>query len=120
MMAQCPTDGRGGTRRRNWRDRRDLAGGVLAVLLLAAASVGRADVKLPAIFADHMVLQRDAPVSIWGMADPGETVTVSFAGTNRTASGGFGRQMAGGARSHAIERDRPSADCIREKQHQAR
>ena len=31
-------------------------------------------------FADHMVLQRDRPVPIWGTANPGERVTVSFAG----------------------------------------
>ena len=31
-------------------------------------------------FADHMVLQRDRLVPIWGTANPGERVTVSFAG----------------------------------------
>ena len=52
---------------------------VLTALLLAVGSVN-ADVRLPQVLSDHMVLQRDAPVRIWGWADPGETVTVSFAG----------------------------------------
>ena len=39
-----------------------------------------ADVTLPAIFSDHMVLQRDQKVPVWGFADDGEKVTVSFAG----------------------------------------
>jgi len=32
------------------------------------------------IFQTNMVLQRDKPLSIWGWADPGEEITVSFAG----------------------------------------
>src|SRR5690606_16378897 len=36
-------------------------------------------VKMPAVFQDHMVLQRDQPLSIWGLATPGETVTVMLA-----------------------------------------
>ncbi len=40
-----------------------------------------ADVKTPAVFSDHMVLQAGRLVPVWGKADPGETVTVSIAGT---------------------------------------
>ena len=40
----------------------------------------RTDVKIPAIFGSHMVLQQEAKVPIWGTADSGEKVTVSFAG----------------------------------------
>jgi sialate O-acetylesterase len=39
-----------------------------------------ADVKLPGVFGDHMVVQRDTPFSIWGTADPGEKVSVTVAG----------------------------------------
>ena len=39
-----------------------------------------ADIKLPGIFTDHMVLQREATVTLWGWAAPSEEVTVSFAG----------------------------------------
>ena len=48
-------------------------------VLLAAVSGAAADVGLPSVFSDHMVLQRDLPVPIWGSADPGEAVTVRFA-----------------------------------------
>ncbi len=38
------------------------------------------------VFCDHMVLQRDKPAPVWGTAEPGETVTVDFAGQNKTAT----------------------------------
>jgi sialate O-acetylesterase len=54
-----------------------------------------ADVKLPAIFGDHMVLQRDISVPIWGTAAPGETVTVAAGGDQATATTGTdGKWMA--------------------------
>jgi sialate O-acetylesterase len=37
-----------------------------------------ADVKLPTILSDHMVLQRQMPLPIWGWADSGEEVTVTI------------------------------------------
>ncbi len=46
----------------------------------------RADVKLATIFCNHLVLQRDMPVPIWGWADPGEAVSVSFAGQKKSAT----------------------------------
>ncbi len=60
----------------------------LGLALLATAA--RADVKLPVIFGDHMVLQRDQKVPVWGWADDGEKVTVEFAGQKieTTAKGG--------------------------------
>jgi sialate O-acetylesterase len=36
---------------------------------------------LPGIFSDHMVLQRDIPIHIWGWADPGERVSVRLGET---------------------------------------
>ncbi len=52
---------------------------------LLLAPDARADVKLPAVFSDHMVLQQDAVAPVWGWAEPGEGVTVSVAGQTRTA-----------------------------------
>ena len=40
------------------------------------SAVSYAEVKLPAIFGDHMVLQQKENVTIWGWAEPGEEVTV--------------------------------------------
>lgn len=37
-----------------------------------------ANVQLPKIFGDHMVLQRDRAISVWGWADPKEKITVSL------------------------------------------
>ncbi len=37
-----------------------------------------AHVRLPAIFSDHMVLQRDTRVPVWGQADPGRRVIVEI------------------------------------------
>lgn len=47
-------------------------------LLLAGLSALRAEVRLPGVFSDNMVLQRDAQVPVWGWADDGEKVTVEF------------------------------------------
>jgi len=44
------------------------------VLLLAGAGAAFADVKLPAVIGDNMVLQQGGKISIWGWADPGEEV----------------------------------------------
>ena len=46
------------------------------VLLTLAAFQVRADVKLPGIFGDHMVVQRSMKIPVWGWADSGEKVTV--------------------------------------------
>jgi sialate O-acetylesterase len=51
---------------------------VLAASFLSA-SASHADVRLPKILSDHMVLQRDVPVVLWGWATPGEKVSVEFA-----------------------------------------
>jgi sialate O-acetylesterase len=44
----------------------------------AIANFALADVKPHALFTDHAVLQRDREISVWGTADPGEEVTVTF------------------------------------------
>ena len=46
------------------------------VLLLAGAGVALADVKLPAVIGDNMVLQQGEKVAIWGWAEPDEEVMV--------------------------------------------
>ena len=47
-----------------------------------------ADVKLPAVLDSHMVIQRDAPVRIWGHADAGETVAVTLGDETAMVSAG--------------------------------
>ena len=45
---------------------------------LVTASEAAADVTLPNVFSDHMVLQRRQPNKVWGKAAAGEKVTVSL------------------------------------------
>lgn len=60
---------------------------ILAGLMLASlVALPAAELKLAALFADHLVLQRDKPVPVWGWADPGEKITVEFAGQSKTAT----------------------------------
>ena len=60
---------------------------LLAALALATLSA-RATVQLASPFTSHMVLQCDSKVPVWGWADPGETVTVEFAGQKVQAQAG--------------------------------
>ena len=61
-------------------------------LFLALGSSAFADVQLPGIISDHMLLQRDMPVRIFGKAQAGEAVSVTFRGqTGRTVTDALGR-----------------------------
>ena len=50
---------------------------MLVGLVALFVSVAAANVKLPAVFGDNMVLQRNSEVAVWGWADPGGNVMVS-------------------------------------------
>ena len=50
----------------------------LTLLMLVFVGVGRAEVRLPSIIGDNMVLQRGVKVRIWGKANAGERITVTF------------------------------------------
>ncbi len=63
-----------------------------AALFLLSVNSLYAGVRLPKIISNHMVLQREQPVKIWGWADRGERVTVTFNGQEeRTRTGKDGR-----------------------------
>ena len=69
----------------------------LHLLLLAAvlpAITAVADVRLPRIFTDNMMVQRNQPVRVWGWAAAGEAVTVSFAGKTAATQAGEDGQWA--------------------------
>ena len=61
---------------------------MMMVLAGACALAAGAAVKPASIFADKMVLQRDKPVRVWGTADAGEEVSVSFGGKSASAKAG--------------------------------
>lgn len=52
---------------------------LFCVFSIACLSL-HADVKLPSVFSDNMMLQRDKVIKVWGWADKGETVEVRFNG----------------------------------------
>jgi sialate O-acetylesterase len=60
---------------------------VSSLPLLGAAAL-RAEVRLPSHFSDHMVLQREMRLPVWGTAVPGETVTIDFAGQKKSVQVG--------------------------------
>src|SRR6266404_3632940 len=79
---------------------------VLFVLVFSA----RADVRLPALFGDNMVLQQEMRAPVWGWADEGEEVTVRFRGKSVRTKTKHGKWLvhltglkAGGPDSLAIE-----------------
>ena len=57
---------------------------IFCTLLLAGTAT--AEVKLPALIGDNMVVQQGRPVVIWGWADPGEQVTVRLAADSQSAT----------------------------------
>lgn len=59
---------------------------ILSTFVFATSIVLSAQVTLPRILSSHMVMQRDLPVHVWGMATPGQSVSVSFRGESRSAS----------------------------------
>lgn len=78
----------------------------LFTLCLFATQV-QADVRLPRLLSDGAILQRDKPLTIWGWAEEGEKVTVTFAGKDYHSTTQSGRwsvtlpkQKAGGP--HAL------------------
>src|SRR5262249_52001322 len=57
------------------------------------AGVVRADVKLPALISDGMVLQQGINTPLWGWADEGESVTVEFQNQKVRATAKDGKWM---------------------------
>ena len=55
---------------------------LFAFTLVASASSAFAEVKLHGLFTDNAILQREAPVPIWGWADEGEEIVVQFRDQN--------------------------------------
>jgi len=64
---------------------RTMAKVLLVALLPLLATVAQASVVLPDVIGEGMVLQRERAVPIWGTADPGEQITVRFAGQAKKA-----------------------------------
>jgi len=59
--------------------------GALGIFLLSVAGGAIAEVRLPHLFSDHTVLQREAPIHVWGWSEPDEKITVRFHAQMRSA-----------------------------------
>lgn len=59
---------------------------LVAIAAAVSAMTVHAELTPAALFSDHCVLQRGRKIPVWGKADPGATVTVSFAGQDKTAT----------------------------------
>ncbi len=60
-----------------------IPGIILGLIFGVVAS--RAEVEVPNVFSDHMVLQQGQKNPVWGKAEPGEKITVRFAGQEKSA-----------------------------------
>ena len=58
---------------------------IAIIAFICSAITAHASIKVAPVFGDHMVLQRDMDVPIWGTADKGEKVVVEFAGQRKEA-----------------------------------
>jgi sialate O-acetylesterase len=65
---------------------------MIVAALFALGETARADVRLPEVISNNMVLQKDVPLPIWGWAAPGEEVTVTLGDASaKTAADGAGK-----------------------------
>ena len=69
----------------------------------------RAELELPAIIGDHMVLQQNLANPIWGWDTPGTKITVSFVGKNYSTTAG---DVFNGALGVALGEGRPVIEAV--------
>ena len=64
-------------------------------LLMAEGASAQSALRMPAIFSDHMVVQRDQPIRVWGWGAPGDTLRVELStSTGNAVVDPDGRWMA--------------------------
>ena len=63
-----------------------LCNSFLFVVLMLQTSLEAQKIKLPILFSDHMVYQRDKPFLIWGWDEPGQPVTVKLSNHRQTST----------------------------------
>jgi len=57
--------------------------GILLIGLTLISIALSANIKLPALVGNHMVLQQQTKVNIWGWASPGETISIAASWANQ-------------------------------------
>lgn len=66
--------------------KRPISSILLFTVLFCITNICQAEIKLPSIFGDHMVLQQQTDAAIWGTALPNKTVEVMTSWNNKTYS----------------------------------
>jgi len=74
----------------NWNDHGWLGRGLLTCCTGLLFHSGLAEVRLAPLFSDNMVLQRESEVPVWGMANAGESISVTVGEHMATARAGRG------------------------------
>src|SRR6478672_9769666 len=74
MMPLLPKEAPALTRRNLW----------LFLIVLFSIGLAQAEVSLPVVFSDGMLLQRDLPIHVWGHSGPAEKVSVTCHGESRS------------------------------------
>jgi sialate O-acetylesterase len=82
------------TNRRALPRRATLQTMLLASLMSCLIPTAVADVRLPHLLSDNMVLQRDLPIPVWGWANPNEKVTVRLGKSSASATAGADGQWS--------------------------
>ncbi len=59
---------------------------ILIFLMAAFSKPLQAQIKLPAIISDNMILQQNTKVALWGWAAPNETITIAANWNKRKTS----------------------------------
>ncbi len=57
---------------------------IFVIIILFCAAIVRADIQLPAIIADHMVLKQNSEVALWGTENPGTKLVITVTWDNKT------------------------------------
>ncbi len=84
MVCQLPSPMENAPASRAGKMIRRILMSVLGLSAILCTDQASADVKLPAVFSDHMVLQQQIPLRIWGWAAAGEMVTISIGSNKET------------------------------------
>ncbi|MEM1084830.1 MAG: sialate O-acetylesterase [Verrucomicrobiota bacterium] len=61
-----------------------------ALVFLLLPLTAAAELRVNSLFTDHMVLQRDQPIRVWGWDAPGKPITVSIGGQSASSKAGEG------------------------------
>lgn len=84
--------------------------GLFTLMLLMLAPLVQAELKVANVFSDHMVLQQEMPIRVWGWADAGDAVTVRLYKQDGSAIAGATYRAAGGDGQWSVELPAQKAD----------